>query len=409
MRRSLFTARVRELNSLESREPRRQLLIESATSQLRLQAKEETWPGVGIRRRPDGTVIRTRPQVVLGTKKELPTQRLAARKLDEILSRINDYAYQPTRISTIAEFAKRWREEVLAKRKPSTVCSANSHLNSQIIPQLGKLRLDQIGSENQQLFINQLMGASRKTVLKVLSTLSSMLTTAKNWGYACREIDVRKLVLPERNTHVAAHFTRSQVESIFAFTQNPWRTFFVLLTLTGMWAGEALGLQWEDIDFDHQCIHIRRSVWYGKAQSTKSKGSAAPITLPAVLSAVLAEYKANWKPNPDGCLFVTRNGRPPSSNKVVEYQLWPILDALGIKRCGLHAFRHSVASFIVEAGYSIEVAQQQLRHSNARTTLGYTHFRGGVTEQAMTDVSNSLKLDAVGRGERYGFVPIHER
>ena len=243
--------------------------------------------------RPDGTVIRTRPQVVLGTKKELPTQRLAARKLDEILSRINDYAYQPTRISTIAEFAKRWREEVLAKRKPSTVCSANSHLNSQIIPQLGKLRLDQIGPENQQLFINQLTGASRKTVLNVLSTLSSMLTTAK--------------------------------------------------------------------------------------------GSAAPITLPAVLSAVLAEYKANWKPNPDGYLFVTRIGRPPSSNNVVEYQLWPILDALGIKRCGLHAFRHSVASFIVDAGYSIEVAQLQLRQSNARTTLGYTHFRGGVTEQAMTE------------------------
>jgi hypothetical protein len=109
---------------------------------------------------------------VLGTKKELPTQRLAARKLDEILSRINDYAYQPTRISTVAEFATRWREEVLAKRKPSTVCSANSHLNSHIIPQLGKLRLDQIGPENQQIFVNQLIGASRKTVLNVLSTPS---------------------------------------------------------------------------------------------------------------------------------------------------------------------------------------------------------------------------------------------
>jgi len=59
--------------------------------------------------------------------------------------------------------------------------------------------------------------------------------------------------------------------------------------------------------------------------------------------------------------------------------------------------RHSVASFIVDAGYSIEVAQQQLRHSNARTTLGYTHFRGGATEQAMAEVSASLKLDAVGR------------
>src|SRR6266850_2318824 len=152
--------------------------------------------------RPDGTVIRTRPQVVLGTKKELPTQRLAARKLDEILSSINDYAYQPTRISTIAEFAARWREEVLAKRKPSTVRSANSHLDSHILPQLGKLRLDQVGPENQQVFINQLIGASRKTVLNILSTLSSMLTVAKDWGYSCREIDVRKLVLPERNTHV---------------------------------------------------------------------------------------------------------------------------------------------------------------------------------------------------------------
>ncbi len=350
----------------------------------------------------DGTVIRTRPQIVLGTKKELPTQRLAARKLDEILSRVNDYTYQPTRIATTAEFAKRWKEEVLAKRKPSTVQSANSHLNSHILPQLGKLRLDQLGPENQQIFVNQLVGASRKTVLNILSTLSSMLTTAKNWHYAVREVETKKLVLPERYTHVAAHFTRSQVESIFNLAQNPWRTFFILLTMTGMRAGEALGLQWGDIDSEHHCIHIRRSAWNGRSQSTKSKGSAAPITLPAPLATVLTDYRNEWRPNPEGFLFVTRNGRPPSSNKVVEYQLWPILDALGIARCGLHAFRHSVASFIVDAGYPIEVAQQQLRHSNARTTLGYTHFRGGITEKAMEDVSASLKLDAIGRGVNKG-------
>ena len=351
---------------------------------------------------PDGTVIRTRPQVVLGTKKDFPTQRLAARKLDEILSRINDYSYQPTRISTIAEFAARWRKDVLAKHKPSTVCSANSHLNAHIIPQLGRLRLDQIGPENQQIFVNQLVGCSRKTVLNILSTLSSMLTTAKNWGYASREIDLSKIVLPERNMHVAAHFTRSQVESIFTLAQDPWRTFFILLIMTGVRAGEALGLQWGDIDFDHQCIHIRRSAWYGKVQSTKNANSSAPITLPVPLAKVLTEYRKDWKPNPEGYLFVTRNGRPPSSNNVVEHQLWPILDALGIPHCGLHAFRHSVASFIVDAGYAPEVAQQQLRHSNARTTLNYIHLRGGITEQAMADVSNSLKLDVVGRNTGNG-------
>jgi integrase len=305
---------------------------------------------------------------------------------------------QHARIATIAEFAKRWREEVLAKRKPSTVRSSNSHLDSHIIPQLGKLRLDQIGPENQQIFVNNLHGASRKTVLNILSTLSSMLTTAKNWGYAVREIELSKLVLPERNSYVAPHFTRSQVESILNLAPEPWGTFFALLALTGMRAGEALGLQWADIDFTHKCIHIRRSAWYGKAQSTKSKASAAPITLPDALAAVLSRYKEEWKPNAHGFLFVTRNDRPPSSNKVVEYQLWPILDALNIPRCGLHAFRHSVASWIVDAGYAPEVAEQQLRHTDVRTTLSYIHLRGGVTEQAMKDVAKSLKLDAVGRG-----------
>jgi len=345
----------------------------------------------------DGTVVRSRPQVVLGGKKELPTQRLAARKLDEILSRINHTSYQPTRIATIASFAKRWREEVLAKRKPSTVRSAASHLDYRIIPQLGTLRLDQIGTENQQIFVNQLTGASRKTVLNILSTLSSMLATASDWGYAAGKIDLRKLVLPERRAYVPASFTHSQVESILALASEPWRTFFVLLALTGMRAGEALGLQWPDVDFDHRCIHIRRSAWYGKIQSTKSTRSAAPVTLPDALAVVLRGHKSRWESNPEGFLFATRNGRPPSSNKVVEYQLWPVLDALKIPRCGLHAFRHSVASFIVDAGFSPEVAQQQLRHSNQRTTLGYIHLRGGMTEQAMAEVSKSLKLDAVGR------------
>jgi hypothetical protein len=35
-------------------------------------------------------------------------------------------------------------------------------------------------------------------VLNVLGTLSSILTTARNWGYNCDQIDVEKLKLPLR-------------------------------------------------------------------------------------------------------------------------------------------------------------------------------------------------------------------
>src|ERR1019366_4376180 len=99
-------------------------------------------------------------------------------------------------------------------------------------------------------------------------------------------------------------------------------------------------------------------------QTPKTRESETTLPIPQVLAAILKNYRTEWKPNPDEYLFVTRNGRPPSSNNVVEHRLWPILDALEIPRCGLHAFRHSVASFIVDAGYAPEVAQQQLRHSN---------------------------------------------
>jgi integrase len=81
-----------------------------------------------------------------------------------------------------------------------------------------------------------------------------------------------------------------------------------------MRAGEALGLKWEDIDFERHCVHIRRSAWQGQTQSTKTKGSAAPITLPAVLATVLESYRQEWKPNPEGFLFVT----PERSTTVVK-------------------------------------------------------------------------------------------
>lgn len=66
------------------------------------------------------------------------------------------------------------------------------------------------------------------------------------------------------------------------------------------------------------------------SDGVKSQASETALPIPTALIAILKEYRAQWKPNPQGFLFVTRNGRPPSSNKVVEYHLWTILDALGL-------------------------------------------------------------------------------
>ena len=56
--------------------------------------------------------------------------------------------------------------------------------------------------------------------------------------------------------------------------------------------------------------------------------------------------------------------------------LKPVLKKLGIpgNHVGLHAFRHGLATELVEAAAPLTVLQQQLRHADIKTTLKlYSH------------------------------------
>lgn len=339
----------------------------------------------------DGKTRRVRREVILGTKRELPTKRLAQRRMDSVLARINGLNYRPGRVATFAEFVERWKAEVLVNQKPSSQRAVRSHLRCYIERQLGSVRLEQFGVENQQAFVTHLVsaGVSRKTILNVLSTLSSILSTARDWGYNCEQVHVSKLRLPPRgDRHEAPHFTPEQLRRILSVAEEPWHTLFSVLSMTGLRAGEALGLQVGDIDFDRNVLTVRRAAWNGRIQSTKTSGSATVLPIPSALRTILKAHVATLDGKPEKFLFTTRNGRPPSSNKVVEYRLWAILDALNIPRCGLHAFRHSHAALLLDSGATPKVVQRQLRHADARTTLGiYGHVVGDAQREAVERVA----------------------
>src|SRR6202521_4540693 len=253
--------------------------------------KKEKWVG---RYREDvveitGTTKRIRRSVILGTKRELPTKRLAERGLAAILARINCLDYRPGRAATFGEFIERWKTEVLTTQKPSSARAVRSHLKCYIIPEVGKLRLDQFGVENQQRFITRMperstdQVVSRKTILNVVATISTILTTARNWGYSCEQIDMKKLHLPPRGVaSEAPHFTTEQVQRILSVAGEPWRTLFCICTLDGLRAGETLGLQWGDIDLEQRILQIRRTAWSGKTQTPKSRESETTLPIPKV-------------------------------------------------------------------------------------------------------------------------------
>src|SRR5215470_6611786 len=240
----------------------------------------------------DGVTRRVKKNVLLGSKAEYPTKRLAERALDRLLFRINDPGYRPSRVASVAEFVERWKAQVLSQRKPSTKKAAESHLGAYILPRLGKLRLDELGVENQQMFGGYLSGrVSRKTVLNVVGTLSSMLNTAKNWGYLCEGVSVSRLVLPQREVQRQAKaFTPEHAKAILDLAQDPWRVMFAIAAYAGLRAGEILGLSVEDVDLARGVLTVRKTAWYGRIQTTKSVVSENTIPIAENLAEMLRKF-----------------------------------------------------------------------------------------------------------------------
>jgi integrase len=361
--------------------------------------KGKTWVGrwredlIG----PDSVVRRIRVARPIGTLAELPTKKLALRRLELYLAKINAPGYRPGRVATLAEFVERWRADVLVQHKPSTMRAAESHLRTHITPLLGSRRLEDITPELQQAFITSLSRKlRRKTVLNVIATLSAILNTAKRWGYVCEGVDFARLTFPAKGERSRARFfTAEQARRIIQGSEEPYAALFALAAMTAMRPGELLGLKVEDLDFERQVLFVRRSAWYSILQSPKNDGSIRVLPMPKPLAVRLKAYLQGWRPNPAGLLFATAKGTPLCANNVVQRQLWPILDKLKIPRCGLKAFRHMHASLLVDEGAPVTVAQAQLGHADPRVTLEiYSHVIGESQRNAVEKIA--LMLDPSG-------------
>ena len=338
--------------------------------------------------------IRVERSMVLGTVAELKTKRIAQRLLDPILAKINSFDYRPSKFTSVEKFADLWQAQVLIHQKPSSVKAAESHLRTYIRKHLGKVLLHELTPQLQQNFVTLIsQKVSRKTVLNVLGVISSMMRTAKSWGYCTQAITTAELALPTDEIKKATRFFNGdEARKIIMLASEPYRTMFAIAAMTGLRAGEVMGLQKGDLNLERRVIHVRRSAWYGRVQTVKSKASRAPVAMSEALSTLLNDYLATWKPNAEGFLFLNRNGRPYAANKVVEYGLWPVLETLKIERAGMHAFRHCHASLLMDVGANPTVAKEQMRHSDARITLeSYAHVIGDSQRNAVDKVGEILR------------------
>ncbi len=347
---------------------------------------------------PDGTLKRTRPTVKLGPVSSM-SKRSATAKFQKYLDDVNVFAAPSLKSGkTLKDFIPEWLTQIAVHQAASSIRAVESHITTHIIPRLGDCVLTDVNNRTVQSFVTAIAtaGRTRKTIENVLNTLSSILNSAKSFGYACGQISRKELKLPKKGVgREVRSFDASQAGSIIAKAKEPYTTMFAVLGMAGLRASEMLGLKVEDFDFQRRLIHVRRSVdsRTRKVQPTKSQASTAAVPMPDELGKRIRDFlQHRWRKNLSGFLFVNRNGNTYAIGKVVEYGLWPAQDACGIPRSGLHAFRHQVASELLEGGAAPSVVQKQMRHSDARVTLErYSHVIGDAQRVAVSSLAARIE------------------
>src|SRR5260221_5797444 len=316
-------------------------------------------------------------------------QRARGKVFQPYLDRVNTAAKMPPKSGiTLETFVKEWRTNVAVNLKGSTTRTAESHLRAHILPKLGSLTLTEINTKIVQAFVAHLAtgGRSRKTVENVLLTLSSILRKAKAWDYACGSFSLADITLPREGVKKEQRcFTDEEVGKILAAAPEPFGTILAVTSVLGLRIGEVLSLRVSDVDFTKKIVRVRQSVDAATrlVQAVKSNASSADVPMPSQLEARLRKHLQTHDGKTD-LLFINRRGRPYSANKLRAKCLHPLLVKLGIPRGGFHSMRHGAASALLADGATPAVVQRQLRHSDARITLGlYGHVVGDQQRNAV--------------------------
>ena len=260
---------------------------------------------------------------------------------------------------------------MLSQHKPSTQSSTRSQLRKWLLKDLGSCALEDLDGQILQAFVSG-CHCNSKTIRNLVATLRMMWNSARAWGYVAHD-PFNGLVLPKRGLVHTFTFSLEETKRIIASSSEPYRTFYSILAETGIRGGEICALRVTDLDLDHAVIQVRQNVWRGKIQTVKSRKGNRRFPIWAELVEHLHAYLQSWRPNSLGLLFATRNGTPWDHSLVRKRKFHPLLKKLGIPQCGFHAFRHGNATLLDQIGAPMAVRLNRLGHTEAQTTMGYTH------------------------------------
>ncbi|QGG97828.1 site-specific integrase [Streptococcus dysgalactiae subsp. dysgalactiae] len=305
-------------------------------------------------------------------------------------------------VKTFKDLTDMWLVNYKMTLKPQSYNSTVSMLNKHILPYFGKMKLDKITSSDVQTFINDL---SKKTINYV--NARSIISRILQHGVLLQLIQhnpARDIVLPrkqKKDSDKVKFIDKDDLKKFLDYIEKDklrnYKTNFnyvlyKLLLATGLRIGEACAVEWSDIDLINGTINIDKT--YSKSirrlSTTKSKSGTRLISIDQATVNMLKLYQVRQRQ-----LFHEVGGVPevvfstPTRKYFHTFVRQNALDKTckeaGISRFTFHAFRHTHASLLLNAGISYKELQYRLGHSNIAMTLDvYSHLSKDKEKEAVS-------------------------
>lgn len=333
------------------------------------------------------------------------TQKEVEKKLEAFRKKTLKEEVIPQR-RMVRDYIEHWLYNVKKKSlKPSSFDRLErTYLNQIKNSHVGRCQLGNITSSDIQELINE---KSETLAYSTVKKVRDLLNSCFRYAVANREMSfnpVDAVLMPKqenmaKQTKGIQIFTNQELEKIekistVTYSNGELRykhaNFFLFLANTGLRAGEALALTWEDVDFDQRVIHIQKN-----ASCVKNRGDADGTgkKYRVIITTAKTQKGKREVPLNDKALAAlqglkeyqeTHHIQSPyidcnDKGEILKQQTLPkilkrILEAADVPYRNVHSFRHTFATNLVDAKVDIKIISQMMGHSSVKVTYDtYVH------------------------------------
>lgn len=275
--------------------------------------------------------------------------------------------------STVQQWLTHWLDDIASKKvRDRTLVGYRGYVEQWIIPTLGKVRLRDVKPEHVRAMHRTMAeaGKSDATQRQAHMILQRALRVAEQEGKILRN-PCSMVDAPKVGTKHHAALDMEQARALLRWTDQQdarTRARMGAALLMGLRQGEALGLLWDDVDFEAGEVHVHQSLARvaGKGLRigpVKSTASDRYVEIDGSVSSALMDWRSEC--GGQGLVF---GGDKPMDPRA-DWQWWKdALSAAGVPDVPLHGARATCASILDALGYSPRLVADILGHGSVMVT-----------------------------------------